>query len=176
MNADVSSIRREVPEDAAAIRAVHLAAFPGADEADLVDRIRRNGNARVSLVAEADGRVVGHVLFSPVRVVDGAAETLSEGLGLAPLAVLPAYQRRGIGSDLVRAGLQRCRALECKFVVVLGHSEYYPRFGFQRASRFGLANEYGADEAFFVQALGPNGLCAQGLVKYGAEFGAFSGE
>src|SRR5262245_38064758 len=117
-------IRPERAGDEAAIRAVHRSAFPADAEARLVDRLRANGKARVSLVAEADGLVVGHVLFSPVTV-EGRSTCV--GLGLAPLAVAPDHQRRGVGSALVREGLAACRRQGCGFVVVLGHPAYYPR-------------------------------------------------
>jgi putative acetyltransferase len=163
------SVRPERAEDGAAVRAVHRAAFPTDTEARLVDRLRARGQARVSLVAEADGGVVGHILFSPVSVLTPSGPC--QGLGLAPLAVLPPHQRRGIGSALVREGLAACRREGCGFVVVLGHPGYYPRFGFRRASAVGLGNEYGADEAFMVLELQPGSLPAGGgLVRYGPEF------
>jgi len=163
------TIRPERADDAAAIRAVHRAAFPTDDEARVVERLRDRDQARVSLVAEEDGCVVGHIVFSPVSLV--APSACSLGLGLAPLAVLPSHQRHGIGSALVRAGLTDCREQGCAFVVVLGHPGYYPRFGFQRASVVGLRNEYGADEAFMVLELQAGSLPAGGgLVKYGPEF------
>jgi putative acetyltransferase len=160
------TIRPERAGDADAIRAVHCAAFPTDAEARLVDRLRAAGQARVVLVAEVDGRVVGHVVFSPVSVAG------AQGLGLAPVAVLPERQRSGVGSELIREGLEACRRDGWPFVVVLGHPAYYPRFGFRRAGPLGLANEYGADEAFMVLELRPDGLpTAGGLVKYGPEFG-----
>ncbi len=166
------TIRPERPGDAAAIHAVHAAAFSTDDEARLVDALREAGHARISLAAEEDGRIVGHVAFSPVTI-DGSSSG-SEGLGLAPVAVIPSQQRRGIGSALIREGLAICRKEGYSFVVLLGHPEYYPRFGFQRASDFGLANEYGADEAFMVLELAPGSLPLGGLVKYGPEFGRWS--
>jgi putative acetyltransferase len=165
----MATIRPERAGDAAGIHAVHCAAFPTDEEACLVDRLRAGGQARVSLVAELDGEVVGHVLFTPVSLVGPAA--FASGLGLAPLAVLPAHQRGGIGSALVREGLAICRREGYPFVVVLGHANYYPRFGFRRASTAGLQNEYGADEAFMVLELQPGALPPEGgLVKYGQEF------
>jgi putative acetyltransferase len=164
------TIRPEHPADAEAIHAVLRAAFPTPEEAHLVDRLRARGQARVSLVAEADGRIVGHILFSPVSIDTPAGPRL--GLGLAPLAVLPAHQNRGVGSALVRDGLTACRQQSCAFVVVLGHPGYYPRFGFRHARAAGLSNEYGADEAFMVLELQQGALPAEGgLVKYGPEFG-----
>src|SRR5262245_11922157 len=121
-------IRPEHAGDAAAVCAVHCAAFPTDAEAHLVEWLRARGAARVSLVAEVDDAVVGHVLFSPVSIV--AESGCRHGLGLAPVAVMPAHQRRGVGSALVREGLVACREAGCAFVVVLGHPGYYPRFGF----------------------------------------------
>ncbi len=162
-------IRPECDADVATIRAVHEAAFPTPAEAMLVDLLRKNGKARISLVSEDAGSVVGHILFSPVEIAadDG---TRMIGLGLAPLAVLPEFQRRGIGSRLVLDGLAECRRQRQPFVVVLGHTEFYPRFGFERASRRGIRNEYGADEVFMVLEVHAGSLPAAGLAKYGAEF------
>ncbi len=158
-------VRAERADDCQAVHAVHAAAFPTDAEARLVDRLRSNGKARVSLVADAEGEVVGHILFSPVTVASAT------GLGLAPVAVMPAQQRRGIGIALIDAGLEECRALGVPFVVVLGHPGYYRRFGFERADRFGLQNEYGATDAFMVLELIDGGIPESGgLVRYGTEF------
>src|SRR5262245_12757811 len=139
-------IRAEQPNDGDAIRRVLEAAFPTAAEARLVDLLRRNDHLRLSLVAEADGAIVGHIGFSPIEV-DGES---GGGLGLAPVAVLPSCQRQGIGSHLICEGLTACERAGYGFVVVLGSPLYYPRFGFARADRRGLGNEYGADEEFMV--------------------------
>ena len=166
-----------VPEranDQAGIRAVHLAAFPTPIEADLVDRLRFNGRAVASLVARDGDSVVGHVLFSPVTIhaVDAPhSEALAHGLGLAPVAVLPAFQRRGIGAELIRTGIARCREIGAPFLVVLGDPAYYGSFGFVPASRHRLTSEYNAGDAFQVLLLTPDALPAQGgLVRYGDEF------
>jgi putative acetyltransferase len=169
---DLETIRPEVPADAAAVRAVHEAAFPTPQEARLVEALRAAGKSVIALVAEAGGRVVGHVLFSPVRVERGARR----GLGLAPVAVLPACQSRGIGSALIEAGLAEARPCGYHFAVVLGEPGYYARFGFARASAHGLASEYGVDEAFMVLTLVPGGLDGMaGLVRYAPEFGMVTG-
>ncbi len=163
-------IRPEKTEDIAAIRSVNEQAFGRPAEADLVDALRRNGKATLSLVAEDDGQVVGHILFSPVTIESGDRELV--GLGLAPLAVRPEMQNRGAGSLLVKAGLDRCREAGHGFVVVLGHREYYPRFGFVPASRFNLACEYDVpDDHFMALELVDGALrgCA-GVVKYQVEF------
>lgn len=166
-------IRVEGPDDLTAVAQVHRAAFGRPAEAALVDRLRADGDAVVSLVAEAAAEVIGHILFSPVRL-DPAPPTPPAWLGLAPMAVLPAHQRRGTGAALVRAGLEAARAGGATAVVVLGHPEYYPRFGFVPASRRGLRCIYDApDEAFMALALTPDGLAgARGLVRYAAAFDA----
>ncbi len=167
-------IRPEEPADAPAIRQVVEAAFPTAAEARLVGLLRAGGNLTISLVAEEDdGTIVGHVAFSPV-IVDGESAEQS-GIGLVPLAVLPDHQRQGIGGRLVREGLAACEAAAFGFVVVLGEPAYYQRFGFDRADRRGLGNEYGADEAFIVVELRDGAIPARGgVVRYGAEFGEFA--
>src|SRR4051794_27169364 len=110
----MTTIRPESLDDIAAVEAVHRAAFPTEAEARLVNRLRESGQARVALVAEVDGAVVGHVVFSPVSIV--GATTLGPGLGLAPLAVSPGFQGRGVGSALVREGLAACRLKGFGFV------------------------------------------------------------
>jgi putative acetyltransferase len=165
------TIRPELESDREAVRAVNTAAFPTPQEAHLVDALRDTGKAVLSLVAAVEGRVVGHILFSPVTVEDGP----QTGLGLAPVAVAPEYQSQGIGSGLIRAGLDAAQRLGYTYVVVLGDPAYYSRFGFETASHFGLANEYEADEHFMALALTPNGLrSVSGLVRYAPEFGLVS--
>ena len=159
-------IRLEHPADIAAVFAVHAAAFETDAEARLVDALRAAGSLSIAVVAEDAGRIVGHIAFSPVAI-DGVAG----GLGLAPLAVLPDCQKRGVGSLLMREGLALAAKSGAGFVVVLGHPDYYPRFGFQRASAFNLRNEYDADEAFMVLEFQPGSLpSGGGLVTYGPEF------
>ncbi|XXX71950.1 N-acetyltransferase [Sorangium sp. So ce134] len=164
-------LRPERPGDEAGIRAVHIAAFPSALEAELVDRLRGAGRASVSLVAEMERDIVGHVLFSPVTIAGGGPE---RGIGLAPLAVLPDLQGRGVGSALARRGIEACRDAGYAFAVVLGEPGYYARFGFKRASLYGLGNEYAADEAFMAMELAEHALSgARGVVRYSPEFDLF---
>lgn len=162
------SIRAEAPADVAAIRAVNSEAFGRADEADLVDRLRTDDVVVASLVAENAGRVVGHILFS--RLPTSAEDREIVGAALAPVAVCPPVQRQGVGSALVRAGLQRCRDLHIEAVVVLGHPTYYPRFGFSAALARRLDAPF-SGPAFMALALVPRALDAGGTVRYPAAFG-----
>jgi len=164
-------IRPERPADIASIRAVNLTAFETSTEADLVDALREQAHPIVSLVADDVGAIVGHILFSPVTL---RAHPELQIMGLAPMAVVPAKQRQGIGSALVREGLEQCRRLGFGAVVVLGHAEYYPRFGFTPASRFGLRCEYDVpDEVFMVLELDADVLRGKsGTIQYHPAFGS----
>jgi putative acetyltransferase len=165
------TIRPEQPRDRGAVRVVNEQAFGGREEADIVERLHGVKAAVVSLVAEAGSKVVGHILFSPVDVEQPNGKRL---VGLAPMAVAPDHQRLGIGSQLVREGLARCRAAGVDGVVVLGHAEYYPRFGFATAARLGLRCEYDVPaDVFMAMALHPGALDGvSGLVRYHTAFGA----
>jgi putative acetyltransferase len=171
-------IRAESEKDLHAVRLLNESAFGRAEEAALVDALRVAAHPQVSLVACENTEVVGHIFFSPVTIeqnedVSTATVTTAALMGLAPMAVLPQQQRQGIGSRLVREGLRECLRLGCEAVVVLGHPEYYPRFGFIPASQKGLRCEYPVpDEAFMVTELVPGALDGvRGLVKYHPEFG-----
>ena len=162
-------IRREQPADVHQIREILLAAFDGNDEADLVDRLRDSCPEAISMVAEEDARLVGHILFSPV-VVESADQELV-GMGLAPMSVLPACQRQGVGAKLVDAGLSVLREAGHPFVIVIGHPKYYPRFGFQPASQFHLTCEFQVpDNAFMALILDENCSIPGGLAEYHHEF------
>jgi len=164
-------VRPESPGDLAAVREVNSRAFDGAVEADLVDALRAAGAAPVSLVAEVDGAVVGHILFSPMTFEDAPAFR-GRVVALGPMAVLPGHQRRGIGGALVEAGLAACTATGATAVFVLGHPEYYPRFGFVPAEDFGLRSVYDVPHGVFMaRELVPGALAdARGLVRYHAAF------
>ncbi|HET9219917.1 MAG TPA: N-acetyltransferase [Terriglobia bacterium] len=165
----IVEIRSERPDDRVAIREVHVRAFGDADAANLVDLLRERKKASISLVAVAGDKVVGHIMFSPITISQAPEDF--RGIGLAPLAVLPEYQNRGIGSQLARAGLDVCVQGSYDVVVVLGHTSYYPRFGFSRAKDFGLDNEYNAADAFMALELKPAALRGvRGLVRYAPEF------
>jgi putative acetyltransferase len=166
----MTTIRAETPEDAAAIRRVNELAFGQPAEADLVERLRHACGAGLSLVAD-DGGIVGHILFTPVTV-EGASGGVV-GMGLAPMAVLPDCQRRGVGSELVRRGLDLLRERGCPFVVVVGHPEYYPRFGFEPASKHRLASQWGSipEAAFMVLVLNADRMASvSGVARYREEF------
>lgn len=166
------TLREELPDDRAAIAAVNEAAFGQPAEAALVDALREHGALTLSLVALAAGAIVGHIAFSPVTIT--GAGGLHPAIGLAPMAVAPSWQGRGVGTRLVRAGLDRLRAAGASAVIVLGHPHYYPRFGFAPASRFGLRWEHeAADEAFMALELVPGALAGvAGVVRYRPEFDA----
>jgi putative acetyltransferase len=165
-------IRDERAGDQEAIRRVHLDAFGGDLEARLVDLLRERGKAVTSLVADDNGQVVGHILFSPVTI---DAESDCRALGLAPVSVLPSNQHRGIGSSLVREGLARCTGAGYDLVVLVGDPDYYARFGFHTAKAHGLDNEYGVNDEFMVLELRKNFLDrVRGLVRYAPEFAEVS--
>jgi putative acetyltransferase len=157
-------------EDWTAIMDVHQQAFAGRiKEARLVELLHVRNKAVISLVAVRDGVIVGHVLFSPVQIEP--PQPSFKMLGLAPIAVLPEYQRQGIGSHLIREGLRLCGEDGYGVVVALGDPAYYSRFGFTRARDKGLDNEYHANNDFMVLELQPNALAGiRGKVKYAPEF------
>ena len=163
-------IRLESATDAPAIHAVHAACFPTLGEAKLVDLLRAAERLTLSLVAEADGEIVGHVAFSPVTTACGAI-----GAGLAPVAVRHSHRRQGIAAELVQQGLAGCREAGFGWAVVLGEPEYYGRFGFQPAAEFGLSDEYSGGDAFQAIELIAGAMPAgAGLAKYAPEFASLA--
>jgi putative acetyltransferase len=162
-------IRTETPADADAIHHVNELAFGRPAEAELVDALRHEARPFISLVAEDEGEIVGHICFTPVTV-EGAFAAVA---GLAPMAVLPGRQNQRVGSRLVEAGLEECRRADFGMVVVLGHADYYPRFGFRPASSFGLNSEYDVPEPVFMALeLRPGAATGvHGLVRYHEAFG-----
>lgn len=163
-------IRPETSEDYLTVHRVNKLAFPGSNEADLVEALRKVAFPYISLVALVNAQVVGHIFFSPVSIE--SEKSTFTALGLAPMAVLPQYQRQGIGSALVQEGLKECQRIGYDVVVVIGHKDYYPRFGFVSAKQKGLRCEYDVpDDVFMVAKLKPEALAGrQGLVKYHLEF------
>ncbi len=167
-----SKIRPEMIDDYASITEVNDLAFGQKNEGRLILSLRKTQEfiPELSLVAEVGGRVVGHILFYPIKIKSDDASYGS--LCLAPMAVLPEFQKQGIGSQLVREGLRRARRFGYKSVIVLGHAAYYPRFGFEPASRWGIRPPFEVpDDVFMALELVENGLKdIQGTVEYPPEF------
>jgi putative acetyltransferase len=173
--------RLEEEGDQEAVYAVNSAAFETNAEADLVNKLRAHDGPFVSLIAEIDEAIVGHIMFSPVELEESVESRerfrLPEEVdpviyGLGPMAVGPGSQRRGIGSALVLAGLERCIDLEIDAIVVLGHPKFYPRFGFVPASEFGLTCEFDVpNDVFMAMELTPDSLKKpDGTVHYNSLF------
>jgi len=165
-------IRPETPADHGEIRKVNKKAFKGKAESKLVDALRESEAfiPGLSLVAVQAGQVVGHILFSPVAIVEG--ENSVPALALAPMSVLPEFQNRGLGAALVKRGLEEAAKLGHKIVVVVGHPDYYPRFGFVKAGEKGLKLPFEApDEVFMVLELAPGALAGVGgTIEYPPAF------
>ncbi len=166
------TIRSETPADAAAIREVTVAAFGGSAGADLIEAVRAlpDFNPELSLVAEREGQIVGHALFSNVRVEGEGASV--ELLALGPIGVRPEWQKQGIGGQLIAVGRERAAALGYRAILLIGHPSYYPRFGFVPAGRFGLKSTFRVpDEVFMALPLFPDALDGiHGTVRYPAAF------
>jgi len=170
-----SEIRAEKAEDRAVIWEINRLAFGGEAEPNLVDKIRKSAGfiPQLSLVTLRQGRIVGHVLFSPIEIrTQDRPERSIPALALAPMAVHPDFQNQGIGSALVRRGLEICRDLGHNVVVVIGHPDYYPRFGFTSARALGLETPFPVpDEAFLAIELVPGSLHGvKGSVVYPPAF------
>jgi len=166
----MADIREEQPEDILGVRYVNRQAFDSVVEPNLVDKLRQRKGFILSLVALEKAQVVGQILFSPVTVKSESSSFTAAALG--PMAVLPQLQRQGIGTQLVNAGLEELRKTDYEIVVVLGHPDYYPRFGFSPASNYGIKCEFDVpDEAFMLLELRPGALAGRkGTVKYQPEF------
>jgi putative acetyltransferase len=166
MRLEPIDIRKERPADITAIRDLIKRAFAQDQEANIVDALRSNGAVWLSLVATLKDRVVGHIMYSPLAVGQ------ITGAGLGPMAVLPECQRQGIGAKLIDAGNRQLKEDGCPFIVVVGHPEYYPRFGFKPARAQGIACEWEVpDDVFMVLVLDPGKMQGvSGLAKYRREF------
>jgi putative acetyltransferase len=161
-------IRQPHASEREAILAVHRAAFGRDDEARLVQQLHAAGRNSAEWLAEQDGDIIAHVLFSPIRIEHGDD---GKSLGLAPMAVVPTWQRRGVGAQLIHAALQALRSTDFRSIVVLGDPGYYGRFGFVPASNHGLHDTYGGGDAFMILTLRDGtltGYCGQ--VDYAPEF------
>ena len=167
----VIEIREERPDDIAAIREVNRRAFGQDQEGNIVDALRTNGAALLSLVATVNGQVAGHIMYSLLTVAENA-----DGVALGPMAVVPEYQRQGIGTKLIGAGNRKIKDAGYPFIIVVGHAEYYPRFGFRPASEYGIKCEWDVpDEVFMLLVLNEAKMQgASGLAKYRHEFSTIS--
>jgi putative acetyltransferase len=165
----VDAIRAAKLADAEAIADINRAAFGGEDEVGIVERLRRDSLSAVELVAERDGTVIGHVLLSWLpTTMDGRTV---KALALAPMAVLPGLQKQGVGGRLIVAALDEARGTGAEAVIVLGHPDYYPRFGFSATLARHLASPF-SGEAFMALELVPGALAGrQGSVSYPSAFG-----
>ena len=162
-------IRPEQPEDKDAVHRLNLAAFDNGPEAKLVDTLRQCCEEYVAFVATENGDIVGHILFTPVTIDESGVV----GMGLAPMAVQPQRQRNGIGCQLVRHGIRFLRESNCPFVIVLGHPEFYPQFGFETASKYRLVSQWEGvpDEAFMIHVFDEGSLPENGgIARYREEF------
>lgn len=164
-------VRRERPDDVSAIRAVNQAAFGQEEEGKLVDALRSEGFVRYSLVAEEDGKVVGHILFSDLHIVGQQASI--PALALAPVAVTPSHQRQGIGSALIREGLKLCTDQGHRIVLVVGHPNYCPRFGFSPELAKQLTSPYSGDSFMALELVAGALDGITGAVNYAPPFRAF---
>ena len=169
------TIRAETPKDIAAIRHVLEMAFGQTGEARLVEALRQADALIMSLVAVEKKQIVGHIAFSALAIE--SQDTAMNAVALAPLAVLPAHQRRGVGSELVRSGIDHCRRAGYRVVLVLGEPAFYQRFGFMKASLHSIRCPFEVpDQAFMVAELFPGALAGHsGPVKYRPEFDLVSG-
>lgn len=158
-------IRAETPADIPHIDRICRAAFGGDEEARLIKRLRAQNIALISLVAEEGHEIIGHILFSPVTLAENRSIQMA---GLAPMAVTPSWQNQGIGSRLLEHGLACCRNSGYEAVVVLGHPNYYPRFGFVPSTHFGMRSEYQVpDEVFMIKELKAGALKGlSGIIQY----------
>ena len=162
-------VRHQRPDDSSVVRAINEAAFERSDEADLVEHLHNDAAALISLVAEWETQIVGHILFSRMWIDEDRVSTCA--VALAPVAVLPDHQCRGVGEQLIRSGLDCLRARQEQVVLVLGHPHYYERFGFSSDQALALASPF-PPEAFVALELVPNALNGlQGKVRYHAAFG-----
>lgn len=164
------SIRDELPQDFDEVRNINVQAFGSESEANLVNALRNSGIPYISLVYEQDGKLLGHILFTPVDLLGDTSGLRIIGLG--PMAVLPTHQNQGVGSALVKAGIQRCLAKDYDAIVVLGHAHYYPRFGFVPSVQYGITSEYKVpDDVFMILELKQNALQGRhGTIKYQKAF------
>lgn len=168
----ITEIREEILQDHDAVYIIHELAFKQANEADLVNALRKSTAfiPSLSLVAITNRAISGHILFTKIRIKNSAS--VHESLALAPVSVHPDYQSQGIGGVLIRTGLQKARELGYDSVIVLGHEQYYPKFGFLPAAGWQIKAPFEVpSDAFMALELKPGGLLGvNGTVEYAKEF------
>jgi len=164
-------IRRERDSDIEDIYEINIKAFETQAEADLVNILRNSGVYHISLVAERNKRVLGHIFFTPVELAGGDSEL--KLMGLAPMAVLPEFQNQGIGSKLVKEGLRHCSGENNDAVFVLGHPDFYTKFGFLPSVKYGIKSDYDVPDETFMAIELKSGILdgKQGTIKYNKAFG-----
>ncbi len=164
-------IRKEEEKDHKNIYEVNKLAFEQENESKLIEKIRVGSNfiPDLSLVADINNRIVGHILFSKIKII---GNSIFETLALAPMAVLPEFQKRGIGSNLINRGMEKAMELGFDSIIVLGHKDYYPKFGFKRASKWNIKCCFEVpDEVFMAVELIDGALEGKdGTIKYPDEF------
>lgn len=143
-------------------------AFSQGVEADLVNKLRDAACDIISLVAVLENQVVGHIIFSPVEINNEVS-----GMSLSTMAVLPKFQKKGIGSMLIKAGIEEVKKLKNSLIIVLGHPEYYPKFGFVAASKYGLKSKYDVPDEVFMALSFKDIKWDNAVVKYRQEFDIF---
>jgi putative acetyltransferase len=165
-------IRQEKATDYLEIRRVNDLAFGQPNEGLLVDKLRMNPDFidKLSIVADSNNKIIGHILFFPIKIRNGT--TMYDSLALAPMSVLPKYQHQGIGGQLINKGIETAKRLGFKSVIVLGHKNYYPRFGFASTSKWDINPPFDLpDDVFMAIELVPDGLKhVSGIVQYPKEF------
>ncbi|WP_394698656.1 GNAT family N-acetyltransferase [uncultured Draconibacterium sp.] len=161
------TIRKENKKDFIAIKALNNKAFGQTEEGIIIDRIRNSDAETLSLVAEMDNKIVGHIFYSSAEIVWN--NQVIKGMGLAPMAVLPGYQKQGIGKRLIHESLYLLIHKKLSFIIVLGHKDYYPKFGFETASKHGIKCQWNGvpDEVFMVMILDKEKMKGvKGTAKY----------
>ncbi|NYT00929.1 MAG: N-acetyltransferase [Methanocellales archaeon] len=165
------TIRKEEKKDYKKVYEVNCFAFQQEYESKLIEKIRKGKNfiPELSLVAEIDDEIVGHILFSRIEIV---GDSVFDSLALAPMAVIPEFQKQGIGSKLIKKGIEKAKELGFDSIIVLGHKEYYPKFGFQKASKWNIKCPFEVhEEAFMAIELTEKAFEDKaGTVKYPDEF------
>ncbi len=164
-------IREEKNSDFDSIKYVNDQAFNQPHEGNVIEKVRNTDSKILSLVAEMDNKIVGHIFFSSVEI-EGHSE-IKNGMGLAPMAVLPEYQKQGIGKKLINEGIKVLKEKKVPFVIVLGHEHYYPKFGFEIASKYGIKCQWDGvpDEVFMVMILDKDKMrSVRGVAKYKEEW------